>query len=47
MSEASKKRWINFRFPKNLRFKEDVTKALETIVALYHQLARPGMIVPL
>ena len=43
--ESTKKRWENIRFPDNLKSREDLDEALETIVAVYQQLVRHGMIV--
>jgi len=44
--EATKKRWDNIRIPGSLRFQEDLDEVLETIINVYHQLAKHGVILP-
>ena len=44
--EASRKRWENIRIPGNLRFQEDLDEVLETIIEVYTQLTKHGMILP-
>jgi hypothetical protein len=42
--ESTKKRWGNIRIPGNLRFQEDLDEVLETVINVYYQLAKHGMI---
>ena len=44
--EATKDRWDNIKIPGGLRFQEDLDEVLETIVSVYHQLTRHGVITP-
>ena len=44
--ELTKKRWENIKIPGNLKFQDDLDEALETIITVYHQLVRHGVIIP-
>ena len=44
--ESTKKRWDNIRIPGNLRFQEDLDEVLETVINVYHQLTKHGVILP-
>jgi hypothetical protein len=42
--EASRKRWENIRIPNHFRFQEDLDEVIETIVEVYTQMSKHGMI---
>ena len=44
--ESSKRRWNNIRIPEHIQCKEDLDEVLETIILVYGQLVKHGMIVP-
>jgi hypothetical protein len=44
--EASRKRWENIRIPNHFRFQEDLDEVIETIVEVYTQMSKRGMILP-